>query len=235
MQRKMRLTRALVDIIPERVEDPGESEMERNFAAENHPETTADDIISRLPDDGDLWVFAFGSLIWKPRFPHVEKRCATIKGWQRAFCLGPDIRYRGNPDAPGLMLSLDTGGTCEGIAYRLPTDNLRENLLHLLADEPPIAPVWVNAKTAQGKVRCIAHVCPRDCAAYVGGLSEEEIAEHLHLAVGMWGSMPDYLLNTVAHLEDAGIHDPYLWRMQVLVAKRLEKIGAAITVANSGH
>jgi len=224
--RKMLLTRALVDLLPATVEDPGEIAAEAEMIAENYHETAADSILANLPSDGRLWVFAFGSLILKPRFNHVESRNATIEGWHRAFCIGPDTRYRGNPEAPGLMLSLDQGGRCEGIAFRLPTDNLRDDLLHLLRNEPPIPPVWVDAHTEGGPIRCIAHACPRDSPAFVGGLTPDEIADRLHVAVGMWGSMPDYLHYTVVHLEKMGIHDPDLWHMQELVAKRMEKMRA---------
>lgn len=224
MKREMRLSRALVNLIPESVEDPGEPEEESRFFSKYCHENIADEILSKLPADAQLWIFAFGSLIWKPRFEHVEHRNAKVQGWQRSFCLGPDTRYRGNPEAPGLMLSLDLGHECEGVAYRLPAENLRDSLLHLLHNEPPISPVWVEAETEQGTVHCIAHVCPQDSIAFVGGLTDEEIADQLYVAVGMWGSMSDYLLNTVSHLEEIGIHDPYLWKMQALVAERLERL-----------
>lgn len=222
MKKPMRLTRELVNLIAATVDDPGESEREAALEQGNCYETTTKDILARLPDDGELWVFAIGSLIWKPRFEHVERRVARLMGWQRSFCLGPDTRYRGNPDAPGLMLSLDIGGHCDGVVFRLKKETQAADLLALLEVEPPIPPVWGDAKTEDGNVRCIAFNLPRDSVAYVGGLNHNEVADLLSIAVGKFGSMPDYLLNTIEHLEECGIHDPYLWEMQELVAERLE-------------
>ena len=70
---------------------------------------------------GELWVFGYGSLIWQPGFDFVEKRLATLTGYRRAFCMA-SIRYRGTPEAPGLVLALDrdAAGSCEGVAYRVP-------------------------------------------------------------------------------------------------------------------
>ncbi len=224
MHRAMRLTRELVDRLPATVEDPGPMEFQAEFEANDYFQRTAKDLLSNLPADGGLWVFAYGSLIWKPRFRHVEQRRALLRGWHRAFCLGPDTRYRGNPDAPGIMLSLDEDGECEGVVFRLDPETIDADLPEFLKNEPPIPPIWTLAKTDAGPVRCIALVCPRSSVGYIGGLAHDEIADRLAKAVGMWGSMPDYLYQTVRHLEQEGIHDPYLWRMQELVADRLERL-----------
>ena len=79
----------------------------------------AGDIIATAPG-GEVWLFAFGSLIWNKRFTYDEERTGVARGWHRDFCLGPDTRYRGNPAAPGYMLSLDRGGQCKGMVYRFP-------------------------------------------------------------------------------------------------------------------
>ena len=224
MQRTMRLTRELVDLLPAAIDDPGPMTLVSELESEAHYTQTTRDILDNLPDDGELWVFAYGSLIWKPRFTHVERRRALIKGWHRSFCLGPDERYRGNPDAPGLMLSLIEGGQCEGVVFRLARDSLETNLLGMLESEPPVAPAWMDAHTDSGTVRCIAHICPPSFPGYFGERGLDETADKLQSAVGMFGSMPDYLYNTVRHLEEAGIHDSYLWKMQELVAERLERL-----------
>lgn len=222
MKRKLRLTRELVGRIPATIADPGPIAGEVEITRDGYHQRTADDILANIPQDGALWVFAFGSLIWKPRFSHEERRTATVQGWQRAFCLGPDTRYRGNPDAPGLMLSLDAGGACDGIVLRMAKKDRNAELVAMLETEPPIPPIWTDAQTPEGTVRCIALVCPRLSGAYIGDLTPEEIADRISVAVGIYGSMPDYLLNTAQHLEDAGIHDPCVWQMQDLVAERLE-------------
>ena len=224
MQKRMRLTRELVERLPARIEDPGPIPLQDKLEPKGYHERIANRIVREVPHGDGLWIFAFGSLIWKPRFHFIESRRAVVRGWHRKFCLGSDVRYRGNPEAPGLMLSLVEGGECEGIVFRLPSDRLKANLLPVLKTEPPIPPVWVDAETDQGNVRSIAFVCPKGFPAHVEGLDEAQTADRLSAAVGMWGSMPDYLYNTICHLEEIGIHDPYLWRMQELVAKRLERL-----------
>jgi glutathione-specific gamma-glutamylcyclotransferase len=225
-----RLTRDLVARLPARVDERGP--IVWTVPDDYFPETTAK-ILSELPADRQLWVFAIGSLIWSGKLPAVERRAAAVRGWHRSFCLGPDIRYRGNPAAPGLMLSLDRGGQCQGIAFRLDPTDLAASLEALLREEPPMPPRWVTAKTGQGAVKAIAFVHNRRHFRYVGGLSETEVADRLARAVGHVGSMADYLLNTVVHLEAAGIHDRALWRLQELVAERLEELPCLESAAES--
>lgn len=222
MPRVLRLTRDLVARLPPRVDERGPIRWTAPSDA-YYPDTAAR-ILSGLPGDGQLWVFAIGSLIWSGRLPAVERRPAIVRGWHRAFCLGPDTRHRGNPAAPGLMMSLDRGGQCQGIAFRLDPADLPASLETLLRSEPPMPPRWVVAKTPEGPVRAIAFALTRDHFMYVAGLSEAEVADRLASAVGHVGSMADYLLNTVQHLEESGIHDRGLWRMQALVAERLERL-----------
>lgn len=120
------------------------------------------------------------------------------------------------------MLSLDRGGQSIGLPFRLPVESVAANLGNLLRKEPPFPPRWVNVATCQGPLRAIAFVCERKCRLYVGGLTMEEIATRLATAAGYLGSMPDYIHNTVSHLEDLDIHDPHLWRVQDLVAREIE-------------
>ncbi len=222
MQEPLRLTRDLVDRLPDKVEAMGPVRWVP--PSEDYHAATAARIAAEAREHGALWVFAFGSLIWNPRFPEVERRPAIAHGWRRSFCLGPITRMRGNPDAPGLMLSLDRGGACRGVAIRMDPADHRGSLEALLRTEPPSPPRWIRLRTPRGPLRAIAFTCDRSHWTYVTGLTEEEIADRLARAVGHVGSMPDYLLNTVAHLEDAGIRDGMLWRMQALVAERLERL-----------
>jgi cation transport protein ChaC len=217
-----RLTQELVDRLPARVDERGP--IRWPDPPDEYFRDTAARILSAVPAGGDLWVFAIGSLIWKPKFPVVEQRPAIIRGWHRAFCLGPDTRYRGNPAAPGLMLSLDRGGQCRGVALRMDPADPASSLEGLLRLEPPTPPRWVRAQTAAGEVRGIAFTIDRSHLFYAGRLSEEELADRLARAVGHVGSMAEYILNTMAGLEAAGIHDRALWRMQALVAERLERL-----------
>lgn len=221
---KIRLTRKLVDKLPANVPDPGVISIEGAASAGDYHERTTENVIKELGPDQDLWVFAIGSLIWNPRLNTIETRRARIVGWQRQFCIGPDTRYRGNPDAPGVMLSLDRGGECQGVVFRVARSSAAAELLELLKTEPPIPPVWVDSETDQGMVKAIAFACDPGGLGYVGGLSVQEIAKMNAAAVGMLGSMPDYILNTVENLEKFGIHDAHMWEMQDRVAAELEKM-----------
>ena len=183
--------------------------------------TAARCVLQRLAENEPLWIFAFGSILWKRRFPVAEERPARVRGWHRKFCLGPDTRYRGNPQAPGVMLSLDRGGQCAGKVLRMADAGREAALVHLLENEPPLPPAWVTAQTPQGPVRAIAFVVAKEFVGYCGGLCEAEVADRLASAVGMWGSMAEYLMNTVRHLEEIGIKDSYLARMERMVAERM--------------
>ena len=222
MSKSVRLTMDLVGRLPCSVPDPGP--MARAVTPDSYYTATLRDVTERLPADDHLWVFAFGSILWKRRFDVAEERPAVVRGWHRKFCLGPDTRYRGNPQAPGVMLSMDRGGQCRGMVLRMQPQGRAAALEDLLRNEPPVPPSWVRAHTPQGEVRAIAFVTSRGFEGYCGGLCETEVADRLASAVGMWGSMAEYLCNTVAHLEAMGIRDAYLWRMQAMVAERLERL-----------
>ena len=222
----MRLTHELVSRVARPVADPGPVP-DLVYAADADYEAAARALLAAGPANGEVWVFAYGSLIWKPACDIVEQRIATVRGWHRSFCLGWDRRFRGSDERPGLMLALDRGGTCTGVVQRLPTDAVAGNLGKLLRREmvtipTPFPPRWVSVRTATGPLRAITFAIDRKSAAYVSRLSTEEIADVLASAVGHWGSMAEYLHNTVRHLEALGIDDRLLWRLQELVAERIE-------------
>lgn len=222
--RTLRLTRDLVNKIPKSIPDPGPIAGIDEIHTEDVQADTLRTVLEGRPDQDAFWLFAFGSLMWNPESTFEEHRRARVKGWHRQFCLGPDTRYRGNPESPGLMLTLDHGGFCEGVAFRLGESDLLESVQSLIAREPPIPPVWVDAETAEGDIRALAFVCIPDGIGYVGDLTPEDTARQIAPAVGMFGSMADYVLNTASHLEEMGIQDSVVWQMQSLVASELEKM-----------
>lgn len=185
------------------------------------------DILAGSDGSDQVWVFAYGSLIWKPACAFVEIRTGLLRGWHRAFCLGWNTRFRGSEANPGLMLALDRGGACKGALYRLPPGQAAENIELLCRREmgrKPSAfpPRWVTVATEQGPVRAFTFCMDRNSDRYVSGLSEAQVADVLARAVGSRGSMVEYLYNTVRHLEDMGIYDSHLWRLQEMVAQRLD-------------
>lgn len=224
MTRTPRLTRELVNKLPEKVDQQGE--VGPLMPEDAYYPDMAAAVLSKLREEQPLWVFAIGSLIWNPRFEDVERRPAVVKGWRRSFCLGPDLRYRGCPDRPGRMLSMvpEVGSECAGVVIRMRCADRLGALESLLRKEPPFPPTWVTAETAKGPVQAIAFTLNCDSPAYVPEPSEAAVADMLATAVGSVGSMADYLLNTVTELESAGVHDPYIWRMQELVADRLKDL-----------
>ncbi len=226
--RQMRLTPELVARVARHIEDPGDAAYPDVVWA-----TDADraEVVARLrdagPKDGEVWVFAYGSLIWNPPFRFTERRVGVVRGWHRSFCFGWITRYRGSLEQPGLMLVLDEGGECEGVAYRLPPEEVETGLLDLFRREmrskiDPMTPIWANVESRGERVPAITFVIDRNSGRYVGDLSDERVADVLAVAAGHLGSMADYLHATVNGLEALDIHDPHLWRLQELVAERIE-------------
>jgi cation transport protein ChaC len=172
-------------------------------------------------------LFAYGSLIWKPELEHAGEQVAVARGWHRAFCFRVP-RFRGTPEQPGLMMALDRGGQCKGVLYQLPGEDLERQFDKLFRREFTSKPVnsmpkWIRTETTDGPVAALAFVMNRSSPLYAGRLSPDEVAEVLSRACGHWGTGAEYLLNTVSHLEAKGIHDSHLWRLQRLVAERIER------------
>jgi cation transport protein ChaC len=184
----------------------------------------------------DLWLFAYGSLIWKPEVEHVEERIGTARGWHRAFCFRITL-FRATRDQPGLIMALDRGGQCKGVVYRLAGDTAAAQLGRLVRREMPVRPAsetaptnvprWITVETDRGPVRAVAFVVNPKGGIYVGRLPLEQVADVLARACGHRGSCAEYLYNTVAHLEARGIRDRNLWRLQHLVAERIASASAS--------
>jgi glutathione-specific gamma-glutamylcyclotransferase len=161
-----------------------------------------------------VWLFAYGSLMWNPGFAAAERRPARLHGYHRRFCLY-SRDYRGTPERPGLVLGLDRGGSCHGIAYRLPSDG-GAAFDRIWAREMTGAVYQmrrVAVRTDEGPVEAHACIVRRESPDYAGRLPPEQAAKLLAHAVGGRGSGRDYLANTLRHLEDLGIEDRLLHRI----------------------
>jgi cation transport protein ChaC len=178
-------------------------------------------------DDG-LWVFGYGSLIWQPGFDFDDKQSAVLRGFRRAFCM-TSIVYRGTPEAPGLVLSLDADpdGSCHGIAYHVPAHAaqvtqgyLRERELVSYAYDEARVPVELDG--GKRVVEAIAYVSNPSHPQYCR-LSLEIQADVIARARGPKGLNSEYLLNTVASLEALGLHDAELTQLAELVRMRLSR------------
>ncbi len=225
--RQMRLTERHVAQLKRDIPDPGAQLLPgfRPATDADYDQNVAD--MLREAGGGPFWIFGISSLIWKPETAFVERRIGVARGWHRRFCLGWDYRFRGNREAPGLMMALDRGGSCKGMLYRLPDDGLEAELHKLIRREMSMVPTafpwrFIDVATDEGIVRAMTFPVDRKSGRYVAGLSDEELADVLAKACGYRGSMAEYIFNTVTMLEQLGIHDRNLWRMQELVAARID-------------
>jgi glutathione-specific gamma-glutamylcyclotransferase len=174
-----------------------------------------------------VWLFAYGSLIWKPEVPHEDMKRATAKGWHRAFSM-QIRRYRATEDQPGYMMCLDRGGSCEGVVLRLPEAGILDVVEKLVRRElsrrTAIEGVrWIDVETEDGPLQALAfYAAPGKLDYYSPGRSHDEVAAGLARACGHWGSGAEYLYNTIVHLEQLGIHDEGLWALQEKLAREIE-------------
>lgn len=172
----------------------------------------------------DLWVFGYGSLLWRPGFEYVERRVATLRGFNRSFCMS-SIHYRGTNEVPGLVLALDPdhAGECHGVGFRVAPDLAAETLAYLREREL-ISSAYVEQNHQitfhdGGEVEAVCYVMDQSHAQYSGGLSLEAQAVIIAQATGSAGPNDEYLFNTVAHLVELGISDPDLERLVTLVSE----------------
>jgi cation transport protein ChaC len=172
----------------------------------------------------DLWVFGYGSLMWRPGFDHEEAVGARVAGYHRALCVFSWV-HRGTQARPGLVLGLDRGGSCRGIAYRIAGDRADTVIDYLRAREMVTAayreirhPVRLDGGRS---VEAIAYVVNRGHVQYAGRLEPERLLALVRQGRGQSGTNPDYVVNTVRHLRQIGIADRTLeW-----LAGELERAG----------
>ncbi len=178
-----------------------------------------------LPPGEDYWVFGYGSLMWHPGFPHIEVRIARLRGYHRSFCVYSH-RYRGTPQAPGLVLGLDRGGSCQGMVYRVPAGEGEEVLDYLYEREMVTGvyrPSWRRAETEQGPVSAITFVVDRSHRQYAGRLSHDDMVALILQGQGNRGPCMEYLENTVHHLRALGLKDRGLERLLKETSRRREE------------
>ncbi|MBZ9695457.1 gamma-glutamylcyclotransferase [Mesorhizobium sp. CO1-1-9] len=162
---------------------------------------------------GDFWVFGYGSLIWRPGFAHVETRRARLHGYRRSLCVYSFV-HRGTRQRPGLVLGLDHGGSCVGLAYRVPGE-LRDEVIAYLRERELVTSVYLERMLkvrldGGGTVEAVAYVVDRKHEQYAGALDAAEAAAVVRGAVGRSGDNEDYVLSTLKHLEALEIRDHWL-------------------------
>lgn len=182
----------------------------------------------RTAQDGrDLWVFGYGSLMWRPGFDFAEARRAHLAGFHRALCIY-SVHWRGSPRRPGLVLGLARSGSCEGIAYRVPAEVARNALTYLREREliygvyreamlpVTLAPLQPGPCVRNGdQVMALAYVAEKCHPSFAGGLSVARTARIVRAAAGAGGTNLDYLASTLCWLGRLGIREPSLERVAV--------------------
>lgn len=161
----------------------------------------------------DLWIFAYGSLMWRPDFAYAERHRAVLTGYHRSLCIESHI-YRGTPEKPGLVFGLDAGGSCVGVAFRVPPAERdatleavrRRELVLSVYREVEVPLLLDDDRVIQG----IAYVADAGHPAYAGDLTHDAMLRIVRERRGDAGTNADYVRNTQAHLLELGVHDPIL-------------------------
>jgi len=175
---------------------------------------------ARLPTAG-LWVFAYGSLMWRPGFAYAEARRARLTGYRRCFCIY-SVHHRGTPERLGLVLGLDRGGVCEGVAYRIAAADVARTRTYLRDRElvngvyrEAFVPIELEpaAGPGPGEVTALAYIVERAHPTYAGRLPLGLQARLIRAGKGVSGANLDYLVSTVRHLGELGIRERELERL----------------------
>jgi len=181
-------------------------------------------------DDKDLWVFAYGSLMWRPGFSYLERVPARLIGLHRALCVF-SFFHRGTPQRPGLVLGLDRGGMCRGIAYHIAAAARAETLRYLRGREQ-VTTVYLETMRQieledhmRHRVRAVCYVVDRSHVQYAGQLTLAASLHHVRQGHGQSGANRDYVLETVRALEALGYRESDLH----LLAERLAGQGSGIS------
>jgi cation transport protein ChaC len=177
------------------------------------------------PDEvrsGDLWVFGYGSLMWRPGFDFIEQVPARLIGEHRALCVY-SFDHRGTPEKPGLVLGLDRGGACRGIAFRVAASRRKATITYLREREQTthvyrevMRSVWLENE-ARLRVSAMAYVVDRGHVQYAGRLTLAEQVRYVRQGHGRSGNNRDYVLSTVKSIEAQGFRDPKLHQLADLL------------------
>jgi cation transport protein ChaC len=173
-----------------------------------------------------FWVFGYGSLMWNPGFPFEERRHAVLPGFHRRFCIRSTI-YRGTPEQPGLVLGVDAGGECHGMAFRVEASRRDEVLRYLYERELPTkvyTPTWVSVVINGEPTDALTFVVKRDHRQFTC-VSEDEMAAIIASSAGANGSNFEYLENTVHALHELGVpdHELDILHQRVCTLRREDK------------
>jgi cation transport protein ChaC len=174
----------------------------------------------------DLWIFGYGSLIWRPEFAFAEQRAASLAGYHRSLCLWSRIN-RGTPEIPGLVFGLEQTGACQGMVFKILAKNVEQTFDAVWKREMGTGayiPSWLDCETPQGSVTAMAFVIDQSGPAYVKQPPEDDLVEIICRAHGTYGSCFDYVTQTSESLKAAGICDEQLAALTERLRQRLEHL-----------
>jgi cation transport protein ChaC len=174
-----------------------------------------DRVIDEWGGHQDLWLFGYGSLIWRPEFGFVERHPARVHGWHRALKMWSRVN-RGTVENPGLVFGLLSGGSCRGMVFRVPAAEGLETLGRLWLREMPTGvydPKWLECRTPHSKVMALAFTLSRHSPNFTGELSDERYRQIFSSATGRYGSSLEYAQQTLLELKRHSIHDAALARL----------------------
>jgi glutathione-specific gamma-glutamylcyclotransferase len=192
-------------------------------------EASLREILGGYEPGSDVWLFGYGSLVWNPLVHHEERRVARLHGFHRSFCLWSHVN-RGSLQKPGLVLGLDSGGSCRGVAFRIAGHHAVSELRLLWRREMVLgaySPRWTEVEAGNEPLRAIAFFANRDHSNYAGKLPLETVIKTLVSTRGQLGTPAEYLLETVRGLIEHGVRDPYLLELRKRVLAMHPELAAS--------
>ncbi len=189
---------------------------------------------------GELWIFGYGSLMWRPGFDYEEAVPARIEGWRRGFCIY-STHHRGTHQRPGLVLGLDRGGACTGMAFRIKDANRKHTLAYLRAREQvngvyreQVLPARLDDGSSR-RIVVVAYVVERGHPSYAGRLPLLDQVRLIRAATGISGPNLHYLASTVRRLDELGIYESELRRLMALAGPHLTRQSSRCDLARTAH
>ena len=204
--------------------DPGPPGLDPMPTPLRDPQPMLERALAEWGGHEDLWLFGYGSLIWRPDFDFAERRPARVHGWHRALKMWSRVN-RGTVQNPGLVFGLLSGGSCQGMAFRIPAGEGAQTMARLWLREMPTGvydPRWLDCVTPGGRVRALAFTLSRRSPNFTGELSEARYREIFTSATGRYGSSIDYARQTLLELRRHAIHDHTLARLVGLAEAVIE-------------
>lgn len=184
--------------------------------------------MSALPHE--IWIFGYGSLMWRPGFAFADAVPARLAGFSRHFCV-TSVHHRGSPKRPGLVLGLDRGGVCDGIAYKVQAAEAARVLAYLRAREQVNgvyreARVGIKIRAPEPReVTAVVYLVERAHPSYAGNLPLATQARLIAGARGLSGANLDYVVNTLRHMAEIGIRERELERLMVVIGSYFARAG----------